>query len=82
MSGISCDDVLADLERYVDGELDHARSLMLSEHLRGCRPCLEHAEFRTRFKRVVRDKWSGQTPEELIERVARSITETSGGRDS
>jgi mycothiol system anti-sigma-R factor len=76
MSEISCDDVLTDLERYVDGELDQATSLVLSEHLRGCRPCLEHADFRRRFKSVVRAKWGRQAPEELIERVARSIAET------
>jgi mycothiol system anti-sigma-R factor len=76
MSRISCDDVLADLERYVDGELDEARSLLLSEHLRGCGPCLEHADFRSRFKAAVRDKWGRQAPEDLIERVARSIADT------
>lgn len=75
MSGISCDDVLADLERFVDGELDQARSLVLSEHLQGCRPCLEHADFRRRFKSVVRAKWGREAPEELIKRVALSIAE-------
>jgi mycothiol system anti-sigma-R factor len=76
MSAISCEDVLADLERYVDGELDHARAVVLCAHLRGCSPCLEHEQFRRRFKGVVRAKWGREAPEELIERVARSIAET------
>jgi anti-sigma factor (TIGR02949 family) len=73
MSATSCDDVLLDLERYVDGELDPSRALALGDHLRGCRSCLEHAEFRRRFKEVVRAKWGRRAPEDLIERIARSI---------
>lgn len=79
MSAISCEDVLADLERYVDGELDPSRLLALSDHLRACAPCLELAEFRRAFKSLLRAKWGREAPEELLDRVARSI---AGSADS
>jgi anti-sigma factor (TIGR02949 family) len=73
MSAISCEDVLRDLEQYVDGELDATRSLALSDHLRECKNCLEHADFRRKLKRIVRDKWGRDAPEDLMDKVARSI---------
>ena len=73
MSEISCEEVLRDIELHVDGELDHARSLELDEHLQGCESCLGRADFRRRLKVVVRSKWGPQAPEELFERIAESI---------
>ena len=73
MSEISCQEILRDIERYVDGELDGSRSLELDEHLRGCASCLTHAEFRRRLKAVVRSKWGPRAPEEIFERIAESI---------
>lgn len=73
MSEISCEEVLREIELYVDGELDRARSLELDEHLLGCSSCLGRADFRRRLKAVVRSKWGSQAPEELFERVAESI---------
>lgn len=73
MSRVSCEEVLRDIELYVDGELDRARTFELNEHLKGCRSCLGRAEFRRRLKAVVRSKWGPRTPEELFERVVESI---------
>lgn len=73
MSETSCEEVLRDIELYVDGELDRARSLELYEHLQGCSSCLGRADFRRTLKAVVRSKWGPQAPEELFERIAESI---------
>jgi mycothiol system anti-sigma-R factor len=73
MSAVSCEEVLRDIELYVDGELDHARSLELYEHLQECSSCLGRADFRRTLKAVVRSKWGPQAPEELFERIAESI---------
>ncbi len=78
MSEISCEEVLRDIELYVDGELDRVRSLELDEHLQGCRSCLGHADFRRRLKSVVRSKWGPQAPEDLFERITESIRASEG----
>ena len=82
MSEVSCEEVLRDIELYVDGELDRVRSLELDEHLQGCGSCLGRADFRRRLKAVVRSKWGPQAPEGLFERIAESIrsSERPAGR--
>jgi mycothiol system anti-sigma-R factor len=73
MSEVSCEQVLRDIELYVDGELDGRRSLELAEHLRVCGSCLARAEFPRRLSAVVRSKWGPRAPEEILERIAASI---------
>ena len=74
MSEIDCEEVLEQIERYVDGELDSHRSLQLAEHLKVCAFCLDHADFRRRLKEIVRTKCREErTPEYLVTRIRRSI---------
>lgn len=82
LSKISCDEVLNEIELYVDGELDRRRSLELDEHLRECRSCLGHADFQRRLKDVVRSKWGPETPEHLMDRISQAIrgSEEPAGR--
>lgn len=82
MSETSCEEVLREIELYVDGELDRARCFELDEHLQGCSSCLRRADFRRRLNAVVRSKWGSHAPEELFERIAESIrtSQRSAGR--
>jgi anti-sigma factor (TIGR02949 family) len=76
MSEVSCEEVLAEIERYVDGEMDAPRATVLLDHLRSCSPCLDRADFQARLKAIVRRKCSGpahQAPEGLITRVRVAI---------
>lgn len=69
-----CDDVLHDLQHYIDGELDASRSARLAEHLGGCSDCLSHADFQSRLKEIVREKCGhSATPEHLLEKVRAAI---------
>jgi mycothiol system anti-sigma-R factor len=69
LSEIDCEEVLGEIELYIDGELDPERSHELASHLIGCGTCLEHAEFQRKLKDIVRSKCRTATPEHLITRI-------------
>jgi mycothiol system anti-sigma-R factor len=73
LSEISCDEVLAEVEDYLHGELDPARARVLAAHLSTCSPCWERAEFARKLKGLVRTKCRSQTPEHLIVRIRETI---------
>ena len=73
MSEISCEEVLSEIEHYLHGELDRARSVHLAEHLADCPPCFERAEFRRRLKEIVRVKCRSEAPEHLVWKVRMAI---------
>jgi anti-sigma factor (TIGR02949 family) len=51
-----CDQVLRDLEAFIDGELPRGRALVVAEHLATCSPCFGHGEFRRRVQVIIRSK--------------------------
>jgi mycothiol system anti-sigma-R factor len=70
MTEVSCEEVLAEVERYVDGELDVERARHLAAHLTGCSPCLDRADFQRRLREIVRTKCAAQgAPESLLLKV-------------
>jgi anti-sigma factor (TIGR02949 family) len=71
---MDCDEVLAELQDYLHGELDTERSLHLAEHLSACSPCFARAEFQRRFRDIVRSKCRSSTPsDQLAVRVRLAI---------
>jgi mycothiol system anti-sigma-R factor len=73
LSEISCDEVLEEIELYLDGELDQQRSLQLAAHLGSCSPCLRRAEFQRRLKEIVRAKCHTDVPVYLSARIRATI---------
>jgi mycothiol system anti-sigma-R factor len=69
LSGTSCEEVLAEVELYIDGELEKGRALHLADHLATCSPCLRRAEFRAKLKEIVRRKCHTETPEHLVVQI-------------
>lgn len=69
MTEITCDEVLEDLELYIDGELDPLRAERLAEHLSGCSPCLRRAEFKSRLRELVRHKCREEAPRHVVLRM-------------
>lgn len=49
---IHCEEVIASLLEYLDGELDDARRASIEGHLAECRGCFSRAE----FERALRNK--------------------------
>jgi anti-sigma factor (TIGR02949 family) len=84
--GTDCDEVLRDLDLYLDGELPAARARVVERHLSECSPCLSRGEFRRRVIEIVRTKCRSAQPEEpppsLHVRIRRSIgLQISSGPD-
>ena len=72
---MDCDQALAELEAYLDGELvDDARRIVES-HLSGCSPCFERSEFRVRLRAIVRTKCTtvADLPPEVADRIRGAI---------
>ena len=81
MSEISCNEVLAEIEAFVDGELPADRSLHLAEHLVECTPCLDRADFQRKLKEILRRKCrpaSDSCPEHVTLRVRTTIRSERG----
>ena len=64
-----CDDALAELYLYLDGELDDGTRVRIEAHLRQCSPCLEAFDFEAELRRIVADRCRDRVPEELRARV-------------
>jgi anti-sigma factor (TIGR02949 family) len=70
-----CDEVLRDLEAYLDGELTGERAALVEVHLQSCSPCFAHGEFRRRVQVIIRSKCGRavEPPPHLADRVRRAI---------
>lgn len=74
----SCEEVLRDVEVYLDGELSKPEAAALAEHLSGCPECLKHEVFISRLREIVRTKLgsSSKAPGELVDRIIRQTIAT------
>lgn len=64
-----CDDAIAELYRYLDGELDTELVARVEAHLRSCSPCLEAFDFEAELRRVVASRCREQVPAEVRLRI-------------
>jgi mycothiol system anti-sigma-R factor len=65
-----CDDVLREVELYLDEELDPGARRHVEEHLAGCGECMSKAEFRERLRELIAAKCRTETvPPALLERI-------------
>lgn len=71
----SCEEVLRDVEVYLDGELSDPEAAAVAEHLSGCPECLEHEAFISRLRAIVRTKLgaSSTAPDALVDRIRQTI---------
>jgi mycothiol system anti-sigma-R factor len=68
-----CEEALAALYTFLDGELTDARRLEIREHLDDCSPCLEVFDFEAELRMVIRQRCRDQVPESLRQRVAEQL---------
>jgi anti-sigma factor (TIGR02949 family) len=73
LSEISCEEVLAEVEHFLHGELDPAEAVRLANHLDTCPPCFERAEFQRKLKDIVKFKCRSEAPNHLVWRVREAI---------
>ena len=74
MSGsVSCDEVLEDLQLYLDGELPDTHLDRLRTHLARCYPCADRASFEESLRAIVRRRCHESPPDGLAERIRRRL---------
>jgi len=64
-----CDDVLVELYRFIDHELDEASATEIQQHLDECGPCLREHELDMIVQRLVARSCADRAPETLRDRV-------------
>jgi mycothiol system anti-sigma-R factor len=68
--GPNCEETLAEIQRFLDGELDTTFKIEIEQHLSSCSPCMQRAEFRRHLKVMISSKCTGdEVPESLRTRV-------------
>jgi mycothiol system anti-sigma-R factor len=74
-----CDEVLREIELYLDRELDRAECVEIEHHLTGCGSCLQRKEFRVSLRELVARKCaSDPAPRDLLERIKGLLASESG----
>ena len=75
-----CDQVLREIEQYIDHELDASMCRDIEEHLAGCGPCLQRKEFKMSLRAIVAKKCgTGAAPDELLDRIRALLGRESPG---
>ncbi len=79
MSRIDCQQVLEQIELYLDGELSGGLRAEIEEHLGRCAPCMDHSDFQRRLKELLRARCGcDEVPSHLLDRIRALIAETHG----
>jgi len=65
----SCDDSVARIYQYLDGEIGWFRRTRIRYHLRKCRDCTGAFSFEERLKVVVRQHTNEEPPPEFMDRL-------------
>jgi anti-sigma factor (TIGR02949 family) len=82
MSQHDCDDAIAQLYSYLDGELDADVVARVEFHLQRCSPCLEAYDFEAELRKVIVAKCEESVPGDLRQRimdVLDRLEQSSGG---
>ena len=64
-----CDDLLQDLDHLLHGELPADQAAALKQHLEGCPPCFESADFQAQLKALVAKRCCEDVPDGLKARI-------------
>lgn len=74
-----CDEAVAELYAFLDGELDDAVMVQVEAHLRRCSPCLEAFDFEADLRRVIAAKCTEQVTPEVKARFCGVLRQLSAG---
>ena len=66
---IRCEEVIAHLFSYLDGEIDDAGRAQIDRHLEECRGCFSRAEFEKALRDRLRQAGDTQASPSLQERI-------------
>ena len=68
-----CEQALAELYSYLDGELTIERRTVIRTHIDLCSPCLERYSFETELRQVVQMRCQEKVPDSLRTRIAEAL---------
>ena len=68
-----CQEAIATLYTYLDGELTPDRRQLIKHHLDDCEPCFAKFGFEAELKAVIARKCRDNVPESLRARVAQAL---------
>lgn len=68
---IRCEEVIKQLFRYLDGEVDDATEERIRDHMAHCRDCFTRAEFERRLRERLREASQEKAPQRLQQRLER-----------
>lgn len=71
---VDCDETIARLYAYLDGELTDDRREEIRRHLDLCSPCVGAYGFETELRRVIADRCHDRVPDSLRARVAEALS--------
>ncbi len=70
LSPIECEQVLQEIELYLDGELVGAIARDIEDHLGQCGPCMSRSEFRRKLKGLIAARCGcDEVPPHLTEKL-------------
>jgi anti-sigma factor (TIGR02949 family) len=78
MSETTCDQILKEIELYLDSELGTEQAAALAEHLSECRSCFDRTEFQRRINQIVGTRCRSETPAHLWRRVRLALDVEAG----
>lgn len=65
-----CEEALAELYTYLDGELTDERRSLIRSHLDDCNPCFEAFDFEAELRIVISHRCRDAVPDSLRDRIA------------
>ena len=68
-----CQEVLARLYSFLDGELTETRRQKIQHHLDACSPCLEAYEFEAELRQMIANRLRDRVPDLLRVKIAALI---------
>jgi mycothiol system anti-sigma-R factor len=72
---IRCEEVIAHLLTYLDGEIDAEKRAQIDRHLAECRGCFSRAEFEKKLRERVTQLGDEKAPASLQQRIKTLIDE-------
>jgi mycothiol system anti-sigma-R factor len=75
----ACEQALAELYTFLDGELTAEKRQAIANHLEGCNPCVEVFDFEAELRMVISRRCAEPVPEQLRLRISRTLMAMSTG---
>lgn len=77
-----CEDAIANIYLYLDGELGRMHTAKIRYHLKHCQGCFSAFHFEDHLKQVVRDRVQEEPKQEVIDRLYAFLEEHEPGFNS